>query len=37
MIGVAYDFLALCCKACKVEMAQTQEEISAMPNADIFP
>lgn len=34
-IGVAYDFLALCCKACKVEMAQTQEEISAMPNADV--
>lgn len=34
-IGVAYDFLALCCKACKVELVQTQEEISAMPNADV--
>ncbi|SFR92247.1 hypothetical protein [[Clostridium] aminophilum] len=31
-IGKPYDFLALCCKACKVEMAQTEEEIDAMPN-----
>lgn len=31
-VGNAYDFLALCCKACKVELAHTQEEIEAMPN-----
>lgn len=34
-VGTAYDFLSLCCKSCQVEMAQTQEEISAMPNADV--
>jgi hypothetical protein len=34
-IGTAYDFLALCCKACDVELAQTPEEIKAFPNADI--
>lgn len=34
-IGMAFDFLALCCKACDVEMAQTQEQIAAFPNADI--
>lgn len=34
-VGTAYDFLALCCKSCQVEMAQTQEEISAMLNADV--
>lgn len=34
-IGMAYDFLALCCKACDVEMAQTQEQIAAFPNAGI--
>lgn len=32
-IGTAYDFLALCCKACDVELAQTQEQILAFPNA----
>lgn len=31
-IGNACDFIELCCKACKVEMAQTREEIEAMPN-----
>jgi len=31
-VGNAYAFLALCCKACKVELAHTQEEIEAMPN-----
>ena len=31
-IGTPYDFIALCCKACKVEMAQTQEQIEAMTN-----
>jgi hypothetical protein len=30
--GNAYAFLALCCKACNVELAHTQEEIEAMPN-----
>ena len=31
-VGKAYDFIALCCKACDVEFAQTEEEITAMPN-----
>ena len=31
-VGTAYDFLALCCKACKVELANTKDEIDAMPN-----
>ena len=31
-IGNACDFIELCCKACRVEMAQTREEIEAMPN-----
>lgn len=31
-IGTPYDFIALCCKACKVEMEQTQAEIEAMTN-----
>ena len=31
-IGTVYDFVNLCCKACKVEMAQSQEEYEAMPN-----
>lgn len=30
--GTAYDFINLCCTACDVEMAQTQEEIEAMAN-----
>ncbi|MCD8362505.1 MAG: hypothetical protein LUC98_06025 [Lachnospiraceae bacterium] len=30
--GTAYDFINLCCLACSVEMAQTQEEIEAMAN-----
>ncbi len=34
-IGTAYDFLALCSKACSVELAQTKEQIAAFPNADI--
>lgn len=32
MIGNAYDFMELCSKACRVELAQTREEIEAMPN-----
>lgn len=31
-VGNAYTFLALCCKACGVELAHTQAEIEAMPN-----
>ncbi len=31
-VGNAYGFLELCCKACNVELAQTQVEIEAMPN-----
>lgn len=31
-IGTVYDFVSLCCKACKVEMAQSQAEYEAMPN-----
>ncbi|WP_349948420.1 hypothetical protein ABFV83_08295 [Lacrimispora sp. BS-2] len=30
--GNAYAFLALCCKACNVELVHTQAEIEAMPN-----
>lgn len=31
-VGTPYDFIALCCKACKVEMAQAKEQIEAMTN-----
>ena len=31
-IGNAYEIVAMCCKACKVELAHTQAEIAAMPN-----
>lgn len=31
-IGTVYDFVSLCCKACKVEMAQRQADYEAMPN-----
>ena len=31
-IGVAYDLLLLACEACKVELANTKEELAAMPN-----
>lgn len=31
-IGTVFDFVSLCCKACKVEMAQSQAEYEAMPN-----
>lgn len=31
-IGTAFDFVSLCCKACKVEVAQSQAEYEAMPN-----
>lgn len=31
-VGNAYDFMELCSKACRVELAQTREEIETMPN-----
>ncbi|WP_373207047.1 hypothetical protein [Coprococcus phoceensis] len=31
-VGTAYEIIMLCCGACNVEFAQTQEEIDAMPN-----
>ena len=31
-IGTAYDLIYFCCKACKVEFAQKEEEIRAIPN-----
>lgn len=31
-VGNAYDFMELCSKACRVELAQTREEIEAIPN-----
>ncbi len=33
-VGNAYAFLALCCKACDVELAHTQAEMEAMPNGE---
>ena len=31
-VGTAWAFLDLCCKACAVELAHTQDEIEGMPN-----
>lgn len=31
-IGTVFDFVSLCCKACKVEMARSKEDYEAMPN-----
>lgn len=31
-VGNAYAFLALCCKACEVDLAHSHAEIEAMPN-----
>lgn len=31
-VGTAYGFMELCAKACRVELAQTEAEIGAMPN-----
>lgn len=31
-VGTAYGFMELCAKACKVDLAQTEAEIGAMPN-----
>ena len=33
-IGKPYDFLSLCSVSCDVELAQSQEEIEALPNGD---
>lgn len=34
-VGTAYDFIALCCKRCKVEFASKRAEIDAMPNGEV--
>ena len=34
-VGTAYDFIALCCKRCKVEFANKRSEIDAMPNGGV--
>lgn len=31
-VGTPYDFIALCCKMCRVEFANNRAEIDAMPN-----
>lgn len=31
-VGNAYDFMELCSKACRVELAQSRQEVEAMPN-----
>lgn len=33
-VGKAYDFIHLCCEACHVDFALTQEEVEAMPNGN---
>ena len=33
-VGNAYDFMELCSKTCKVELAQSRSEIEALPNGD---
>ena len=34
-VGTAYDFIALCCKRCKVEFANKRAEIDVMPNGGV--
>ena len=34
-VGTAYDFIALCCKRCKVEFGNKRAEIDAMPNGGV--
>ena len=34
-VGTAYDFIALCCKMCRVELAHKRAEIDAMPNGGV--
>ena len=31
-VGTAWDFINLCCKTCKVDPEQSEDEIKAMPN-----
>ena len=31
-VGTAWDFINLCCKTCKVDSEQSEDEIKAMPN-----
>lgn len=35
-VGNAYDFMAFCGKACKVELAQSREAVEAMPNGSTY-
>ena len=35
-VGTAYDFIALCCKRCKVEFVNKRAEIDAMPNGGVM-
>ncbi|KIR03812.1 hypothetical protein P261_02627 [Lachnospiraceae bacterium TWA4] len=35
MVGTAYEFLAFCAKNCLVDLAQTKEEIEALPNGEL--
>ena len=34
-VGTAYDFIASCCKRCKVEFGNKRAEIDAMPNGGV--
>lgn len=34
-VGTAYDFIALCCKMCRVKLAHKRAEIDAMPNGGV--
>ncbi len=34
--GTAYEIVAMCCKACKVELAHAQSEMESMPNGSVI-
>ena len=34
-MGNGYELIVLCCEACKVEFAQAEEEVEAMPNGSV--
>ena len=34
--GTAYEIVAMCCKACKVELAHSQSEMESMPNGSVI-
>ncbi len=36
VMGTAYEIVAMCCKACKVELAHTQSEMEPMPNGSVM-